>query len=451
VTARLSVGEFLEQNRGFVFNLPEYIESTRFTERARKRFNDFRKSFLAPRSTTSPWEIKRTAIESVVRYIPAYDSIDWQRSDYWESIPLINKDSVRARPDDFLSPGYDRKRLWLRETSGTSGLPLQIWYAPEFFCEIQFFSACKIAWLAGAFTDEVSRTPVFCVALGDNKLLSKRVWASPDGSPGLTLRLIFDERRRSSVERLAALFDRHHPAILTLKPNILGSIVRRLSEPCRAATDYLRLIISGGANLDEELRQNGQRLLGVQICNEYGLSEVGVVASECTVQDGLHVYEEDVIPEILHDDGNLQEAGTGELVVSSVANPAMPLLRYRTGDTVELTSEPCKCGKKGRRIRSISGKLLHNYRLSDGSEFSPTSFHDLFKLFPIREFRLTQTHVDRIQAEIEFLPTCMNPTEQLVSVQRHIERELRFLVRVDASEVVFSPGSKFQGNDPAFR
>ena len=170
-----------------------------------------------------------------------------------------------------------------------------------------------------------------------------------------------------------------------------------------------------------------------------------MVASECVFQDGLHVYEHEVLPEILQSDGRVEEVGTGELVVSSVANPAMPFLRYRTGDTVELVSEPCKCGRRGRRIRRISGRIFRNFKLSDGSEFSPTNLNrELFVRFPIREFRLTQTQFNRIRAEIEFFPSCENPMQEMISIQKHIESEMRFLVQVEISQVVFGRSGKFQ-------
>jgi phenylacetate-CoA ligase len=227
---------------------------------------------------------------------------------------------------------------------------------------------------------------------------------------------------------------------------MLSSIVNHFDDGYRKAAKYLKLVISGGADLSNDLRQASQEILGVPVIDVYGLSEVGGIASECMEQDGLHVYADDIIAEILTDTYRLQPSGHGELVVSSVANAAMPFLRYRTGDIVNLDWEPCKCGRKGPRLRDIKGRLFQNFKLRDGSEISPTVFNRvLFDLFPIREFRLTQTHLDRINVEIEFLPSCRGTTtEQLEQVQKHIERELRFLVKVDVSEAAFSPHDKFQ-------
>ncbi|HEU0299356.1 MAG TPA: hypothetical protein VFR37_07880, partial [Longimicrobium sp.] len=227
--------DFLEHNRGFAFHLPEFVESTRFIAEVNERFAAFCRGFTPGAPLAGGWAERREEIRHGVREVPAYRCIDWSRPDYWETIPFIDKDDLRSRPDDFISPRYDRAKLWLRETSGTTGPPVSIWYAPEFFFGFHLLSAARAAWVAGRLTEEVRRRTVFCLALVDNKYLAERVWTSPAPFPGLTLRAVFDERRASSARRVAALVARHRPALLTLKPNVLGSLVGRLRAPCDAA------------------------------------------------------------------------------------------------------------------------------------------------------------------------------------------------------------------------
>ncbi len=442
---RITISEFLEDNPGFIFNLVEYVASTQFIERAQKRFDIFCQSFLAETSQTiTPWQKQRDAIREAVSDIPAYDCIDWSRPDYWKTIPCIDKNSLRAHPDAFLSPRYNRKDLWQRPTSGTTGPPVTIWYSPEYFVEFRYFMAWKVVWLAGALNDDVRHRPIFCAAIVDNKYLADRVWACPDDSQGLTVQITFDERSPASMARLAELLHRFRPAIMTLKPNILNSLLLTPNASLKDAASHLQMIISGGADLNEEVRRKGEQLLGIPIYNAYGMTEVGGIAAECSLQDHIHIMEADIIPEILDATGTIQETGTGELVVSNIANIAMPMLRYRTGDLVELTSEPCGCGKAGRRIRNLSGRQIRNFRLRDGSEFAPTNFQPLFGSFPIKEFRLTQTAPEKIEAEIEVLPSCTDTPGVLRSIHEHITRELRYLADVDISETVFIPGDKFQ-------
>jgi phenylacetate-coenzyme A ligase PaaK-like adenylate-forming protein len=322
---------------------------------------------------------------------------------------------------------------------------MPIWYAPEFAFEFVLFAECKVAWLADAWTPDLLERAVFSAALVDKKSLKNQVWMCPDNSRGLTIRALFDERRAEATDELLALLTRYRPALLALKPNILGSIAKGVRGRRAVAADYLRLVLCGGAVLDSEVRRAAQEALGVPVYDAYGLTEIGSLAAECREQQGLHLYENDVIAELLMSDGSLQHTGRGELVLSSVMNDAMPLLRYRTGDMVELTAEPCRCGRPGRRIVQIAGRAVRNYVLSDGSEYAPTNFNELFKRFPIREFQITQLDTCRLEAQVE--PLQRGETDHsamLARVRDYMESELRFQARVAVATTAFSPGDKLQ-------
>jgi phenylacetate-coenzyme A ligase PaaK-like adenylate-forming protein len=448
---RISIGEFLAQNVEFEFHVPEYVESKRVIARVQERFGAFRDTFWRAGAEEQPWQARRNQIAEAAREVPAYQGIDWSRAEYWREIRLVDKNELRAQSGEYRHPSFAVDQLWTRDTSGTSGPPMPIWYAPEFSFEFHLFTEAKVAWIADALTPEMLDRPILSVALVDKKSLNNRVWTSPDASRGLTVRQLYDERCPGAAEALFRLLDRHRPAMLGLKPNILASIVRGAGERKRAAADYLDLVISGGAPLDEELRRAAEERLGAPVYNAYGLTEIGVVASECRRQDGLHIYENDVIAEILAEDGTLRRTGSGELVVSSVANAAMPLLRYRTGDFVELTRDTCGCGRAGQRIRSISGRVVLNFTLSDGSEFAPTNFNELFNRFPVRELQITQTDLRRVEAKIEPLRSSpegplgsAEETALLDAVRRYMELQLRSLVEVRVSATTFSAGDKLQ-------
>jgi phenylacetate-CoA ligase len=452
---RISIGEFLEQNEEFEFQVPEYFESKRLIGRLQERFRRFKSTFWsAGADEAQPWQKHRDAIVAAARDVPAYAGIDWQQAEYWRDIPLLSKQELRARAKDYVSRRYDKPQLWHRDTSGTSGPPLPIWYAPEYAFEFYLFAECKVAWVADAWTPEMMARPVLSAALVDKKSLSNLVWMCPDDSRGLTIRTVYDERSPGAPDALIELLAKHRPAILSLKPNILGSITSGADQRRDIAADYLELVISGGAILTDDVRRSAQQALGAAVYDVYGLTEIGSVASECKCQQGLHVFENDVIAEVLTADGSLQRTGSGELVLSSVSNDAMPLLRYRTGDVAELTRETCACGRPGLRIVNFVGRAIRNYLLADGSEFAPTNFNELFKRFPIREFQITQVDSRTLQALIEpFQPLASDAQRRsssagdpglLEQVRQYMTRELRCLAEVEVSATTFSPGDKLQ-------
>ena len=103
-----------------------------------------------------------------------------------------------------------------------------------------------------------------------------------------------------------------------------------------------------------------QQRLGIRALDIYGLSEVigPGVASECEQQAGAHVNEDHFFPEVVDPESGqpLPDGEVGELVFTSLTREAMPLVRYRTGDLVSITREPCACGRTLARISRVVGR-----------------------------------------------------------------------------------------------
>ncbi len=130
-------------------------------------------------------------------------------------------------------------------------------------------------------------------------------------------------------------------------PSVLLKIGRRRSAMRVRAQPAM--IISSGEVLQEAHRDELQQLFECPVFNCYAASEVGTIAFECRLKDGLHVDEERVIVEI--EEGNRTR---GEVIVTSLWNEAMPMLRYRTGDSAVLIETPCTCGDTRPRLAHIS-------------------------------------------------------------------------------------------------
>ncbi len=122
----------------------------------------------------------------------------------------------------------------------------------------------------------------------------------------------------------------------------------------------LRIGIFGAEPYSEETRQKLERLLAIEGYNCYGLSEMNgpAVAFECPAKNGLHVWEDNYIVEVIDPEtGEPIEEGTeGELVFTTINREAMPILRYRTRDRSSIAPGDCACGRHHRRIRPIVGR-----------------------------------------------------------------------------------------------
>ena len=123
----------------------------------------------------------------------------------------------------------------------------------------------------------------------------------------------------------------------------------------------LALGLFGGEPWTEGLRAEIERVIGLKAMNFYGLSEMcgPGVAAECLVaRSGLHVQEDHFLVEVIDPDSGATVAagGEGELVLTTLTKEALPLIRYRTGDLVSITSDPCECGRTTVRLMELRGR-----------------------------------------------------------------------------------------------
>ena len=122
----------------------------------------------------------------------------------------------------------------------------------------------------------------------------------------------------------------------------------------------VRAAFVGAEPMSDGMRREIEARMGVTVYEQYGLSEIigPGVASACERQEGLHVWDDHFIPEVVDpaSGDRLPDGEVGELVLSAPTKEAFPVLRYRTRDRTRLTREPCGCGRTGARISQILGR-----------------------------------------------------------------------------------------------
>jgi phenylacetate-CoA ligase len=122
----------------------------------------------------------------------------------------------------------------------------------------------------------------------------------------------------------------------------------------------LRIAFLGAEPHSEKMRQKIEEFFGFKGFNSYGLSEMNGpgMAFECPEQNGMHIWEDNYIVEIIDPvtQKPLPEGEEGELVATTLVRDGMPILRYRTKDLTRIIPGPCPCGRTHRRIERIKGR-----------------------------------------------------------------------------------------------
>jgi phenylacetate-CoA ligase len=146
--------------------------------------------------------------------------------------------------------------------------------------------------------------------------------------------------------------------VLTSAPSFAIHIMETMQKKgMDPKTLSLKIGLFGAESWPEEVRQALENYFNIQAYEIFGVTELiePGVAGECMAKNGLHVFEDHFLPEIIDPNTGevLGEGREGELVLTTLTNRAYPLLRYRTSDVTSLTSEPCPCGRTLARMSKV--------------------------------------------------------------------------------------------------
>ena len=166
----------------------------------------------------------------------------------------------------------------------------------------------------------------------------------------------------------------------------------------------------------EEMRQQIEKRFNAPAYNIYGLTEImgPGVGLECSVQEGLHLFEDHFYPEIIDSDTleTLPEGNRGELVLTTLTREGTPLIRFRTKDITPLKRGKCDCGRNLVKMERITGRT-----------------DDMLK---IRGVSVFPSQIEKALLRIDGL----EPHYQIIVTRPHLMDEVE--VRVEASEGLFS-------------
>jgi phenylacetate-CoA ligase len=116
-------------------------------------------------------------------------------------------------------------------------------------------------------------------------------------------------------------------------------------------------VVSSAGTLLPHMREAIERAFGAPVFDRYGTREVGNVAAECDRHEGLHVFGETAFVEVTGRDGRAVDAGEeGELLVTTLSNYSMPLVRYRIGDRAVKGPDRCSCGRPYPLLARVLGR-----------------------------------------------------------------------------------------------
>jgi len=203
----------------------------------------------------------------------------------------------------------------------------------------------------------------------------------------------------------------------------------------------LRIAFVGAEPYSQEVARRLEDFYGIKVYNSYGLSEMNGpgVAFECPYQNGLHVWEDAYLVEIIDPDTlePLPDGQYGELVMTTLKREAMPILRYRTRDLTRILPGACGCGRVHKRIDRIQGRTDDMFIIKGVNVF-PMQVEQV--LMNIPEVGNNYVIVLKRENNVDAMVVRVEVTESVfVEDMRELERVRKKIAHDLKSELIVTP------------
>lgn len=312
-----------------------------------------------------------------------------------DALPLLDKPCIRAHSDSLQASGA--RGLKRFNTGGSSGEPLVFMLGRE---RVSHDVAAKRR-----------ATRWWGVDIGDPEIV---VWGSPiELGAQDRMRLLRDRLFRTellsafrmSAQQLDAFVSRikaRRPKMLFGYPSSLALLADHAqSRQQRLDNLGIRVAFVTSERLYSHQREAIEQTFGCPVANGYGGRDAGFIAHECPA-GSLHISAEDLVVEIVDNDGRTVPAGeSGEIVVTHLYTSEFPFVRYRTGDIGALGTTPCSCGRGLPVLAEVQGRSTDFITATDG-----TVLHGLALIYVLRDlpgveaFRIVQESLHQIRVQV---------------------------------------------------
>ena len=335
------------------------------------------------------------------------------------SLPILSRREVQENFDGlyFKSPKYNSDDYQVQSTSGSTGKPVSVMkFGPLYSAEYDAITLTEWALQNRDINKKLSAFRIIEHEADDIRL----------GPPMSYIGYSRLTTSRSIMHRsIPELLDELH----RLKPDYLyvNGIVARQLALAQIESNYepikVEQLLTVSDRIDPQLRDLVQDVFGARVIDRYSSEEFGYIALQCPVHDHLHVCSPSLIVEIVDDDGNACDVGVpGRVLVTSLHNFAMPLIRYDIGDIAEF-GEPCDTGLSWPVIAKVNGRVRDSITLPDGSFHLVTFFGS--KIHGMRNLRDFQIVLFRNVILFMYNASSILSSEELNAIEQDLKKSFR--------------------------
>jgi phenylacetate-CoA ligase len=313
---------------------------------------------------------------------------DFQSIDDVVRLPILDKKTLIAQQKYLMAQNVHPKNIRIECTGGSTGRP-----TPFGIDLNNYYQIFANAWRFWGYTGYKPGMKMLLFwgnyrELEQQSSLKNRIKSFIENTFLLNTYDLSPEKARE----YAKIIQHQRPTIIRGFAGALYLFVEICKKYNFQVTHHPQAVITTAENITNYQKQKIKEFFETAVFEEYGSREFGIMAHECTEHSGLHLAEEQFIFEVFNPHTNLSSfKGRGELVISSLFNYCMPLLRYRIEDEGEIISNLCACGRVLPILKQISGRITDYVVTKNGNLLSEYILEDFFEIVPeISSFQIQQ-------------------------------------------------------------
>ena len=309
------------------------------------------------------------------------------------SYPIINRNDICGKENEFLSSRFPVNSLTHQTTSGSTGIPVKC-----FKSHSDATRSGRLLWKCRNWFGKVYPNDKYAIFFLRRFNTDRTINSSPCFVNGNQLNLSVLDLSPERLELYCEALEAFNPNWIFGPPSALYYLAKHIEKRKWSINiPNLKFIEVTGEYSDTEQRKYISSVFKCAVTNMYGSKEIWVIAYSCP-NGHLHIVEDNVIVEFL----STENSGRNEVVITGLNNYAMPIIRYRIGDTGKFVDHHCLFPG---RIIELSGGRIGQYFLYNNKTLSTSNFYmavyDLDRKYPgtIAQFQFRQIG----NADFEFM------------------------------------------------
>jgi phenylacetate-CoA ligase len=333
-------------------------------------------------------------------------------------IPVLTRDTIKARTADLKSRRPEDRSLVEGHTSGTTGSPLSVYFSADMITMNYAVMDRQYRWAGAKLARDGDRVAV----VRGNVIVPLTQKRPPFWRHNRNLNQLLMSSFHLSPTNLGSYFDalrEFRPSVIDGYPSSLYVLAKVLLNQGQRLP--LKAAVTSSETLYDFQREAIESAFQCRVFDYYAAAERVIFTVECDRHEGHHLCEEYGITEVVDDAHQPLAAGhEGVMVGTSLHNIGMPMIRYLTTDRTALKTKPCSCGRPLPLMEDVTTKAEDLLRLRDGRLIPPSVLTHPFKpLDSIEASQLVQTDLDRLL--IRLIPR----PEYSPKDAHHLVRELK--------------------------